>query len=163
VLHIQQQFGLLNWGDAERLGKLRSDLNENHLLDGFAAVLRTRAADCKNPPNTHDGNSLLRECQVSLKIEDRDLTGLDPLDSSMDDGYCVGLVTGILDTHTILGQLQEPLGGRFKPYFCTPGDGLAPTQAIRVVVKYLKENPAKLHEPETMLAMMALSKSFPCK
>ena len=63
----------------------------------------------------------------------------------------------------MLGQLQEPLGGRFKPYFCVPHGGMASAQAIRVVVKFLKENPAKLHQPETMLAMMALLNSFPCK
>ena len=120
-------------------------------------------ADCKNPPNTRDGNSLLRECQVSLKIEDGDVTGLDSVDASMDDGYCVGLITGILDTHGILGQLEESLGGRFKPYFCPSKNQLAVTQAVRIVVKYLRENPSQLHQPETMLAMMALASSFPCK
>ena len=125
----------------------------------FAASVTT--ADCKNPPNTRDGNSLLRECQVSLKIEDGDVTGLDSVDASMDDGYCVGLITGVLDTHGILGQLEESLGGRFKPYFCPSKNQLAVTQ-VRIV-KYLRENPSQLHQPETMLAMMALASSFPCK
>src|SRR5205823_7766803 len=30
-------------------------------------------------PNARDGNSLLRQCEIALKIEDRDLSGLDPV------------------------------------------------------------------------------------
>lgn len=91
-------------------------------------------------PNTHDGESLLRECQAA------------------DDAYCNGLISGIMDTHSILGQIEDRLGGTFIPYFCTQTG----VPAAATVVKYLKDHPSELHEPETMLVMMALASAFPC-
>lgn len=106
-----------------------------------------------------DGNSLLRECQDALKIEAGGLAG-----ARWEAGHCIGLVGGILDTHTMVGQLQEDMGGKFKPYFCLPdGKGIPVMEAIRIVVAYLKLHPAQRNQPETMLVLMALGNSFHCR
>lgn len=44
---------------------------------------------------------------------------------------------------------------------CLPDD--APiAQYARVVVRWLREHPEKLHEPKSMLVMEALEDAFPC-
>ena len=46
--------------------------------------------------------------------------------------------------------------------FCLPGDGIPVIQAVRVVVKYLSDNPQDLHEDGMALTINALKASFPC-
>jgi hypothetical protein len=50
-----------------------------------------------------------------------------------------------------------------KALFCTPESGITNDQAARVVVKYLREHPERLHEKESLLAMAAFAEAFPCK
>jgi anti-sigma regulatory factor (Ser/Thr protein kinase) len=47
--------------------------------------------------------------------------------------------------------------------FCVPDSGIPVIQAMRVVVKYLKEHPEQLHEDGMGLTVAALKDSFPCK
>ncbi|MNC75341.1 hypothetical protein D3C75_1268560 [compost metagenome] len=46
---------------------------------------------------------------------------------------------------------------------CWPKDGISNQQAVRIVVKYLNDNPAKLNKDQTFLTMMALREAYPCK
>lgn len=43
-----------------------------------------------------------------------------------------------------------------------PSDGVTYGQIVRIVNKYLKDNPAKLNMPADLLTLDALKKSFPC-
>ena len=46
---------------------------------------------------------------------------------------------------------------------CFPKEGIANEQAVRIVVKYLKDNPNRLHENEIALIMIALMHAYPCE
>jgi len=61
--------------------------------------------------------------------------------------YCLGYVVSATDTHTLL--TCPPVG-------VTKGD------LKRVVVKYLEENPGKLHESASISVLNALLEAFPC-
>ncbi len=45
---------------------------------------------------------------------------------------------------------------------CFPEKGIKNDQGVRVVIKYLKDNPAKLHENEILLIMLAYANAYPC-
>jgi hypothetical protein len=73
------------------------------------------------------------------------------VDEEYDAGFCSGLVEGVIfgrnmsDTSTI----------------CPP-EGVTLLQSMRVVVKYLEGNPAKLNLHESLLVELVLAKAFPC-
>ena len=45
--------------------------------------------------------------------------------------------------------------------FCPP-DGTTNGQAVRIVVKYLRDHPEELHKHDSVLAFTALKAAFPC-
>ncbi len=61
--------------------------------------------------------------------------------------FCAGLVEGLVSA---------------DPDSCPPTDATN-AQAIRVVVKYIEDRPARLHERFNKLALEALRAAFPCK
>ena len=95
-----------------------------------------------------DGNQLLRECRYFVT---EDVATISNFGSAM---RCGGLVKGVWQT----GQVYSTLTGG---NLCTP-DGATTSQMIRVVVKFLEENPERLHRPEVFLVTMALADAFPC-
>lgn len=97
-----------------------------------------------------DGNSLLHECSQALAIRD------DAKNVTNDAYHCAGYVQGARDIGDLFGA--RPNGG---PLWCLPGE-VSTEQTIRVVVKYLKENPADLHRPAVALVAVALASAFPC-
>ncbi len=107
--------------------------------------------------NAHaDGNKLLEYCQVTLNQID---TRIPPSDfvTALNSGRCLGFVKGVRSTMQIL--LSDEYHTRHRVCFPTnSNDG----QIIRVVVKYLKDNPERLHENETLLAMTAIQSAFRC-
>lgn len=74
-------------------------------------------------------------------------------------GRCLGLIHGVLATHQMIRSEMK------DKYFCPPNEGMGMRsgQAIRIVVKHLKENPSKLHENDVFLILDALNRTFPCK
>jgi hypothetical protein len=70
-----------------------------------------------------------------------------PPELLFDAGMCVGIVNGI--NFTDLGV-------------CPPA-GATSEQAVRVVVKYIDDRPAKLNENFKTLALEALRVAWPCK
>ncbi|MDP9160720.1 MAG: hypothetical protein M3O09_10910 [Acidobacteriota bacterium] len=61
-------------------------------------------------------------------------------------GYCVGIVSGVSNTSTLV---------------CPP-IGVTRGQEIKVVQKFLADNPEKLQLRNTTLVEAALAKAFPC-
>jgi hypothetical protein len=64
-----------------------------------------------------------------------------------DVGYCAGLIDGL-----VFGNSDV----------CPPADATH-EQGLRVVVKYIDDRPARLHEEFYKLALEALRAAFPCK
>ena len=107
------------------------------------------------------GNDVLNSCQTAVRLFDN--SG-GPSAEHFDGGWCFGWVKGALE----LTKLHNEWTGfvKQKPtllQFCVPDSGIPVVQAVRVVVKYLKEHPEQLHEDGMGLTVAALKDSFPCK
>ena len=70
--------------------------------------------------------------------------------------YCLGYVTGIVEATDTYVEWKKMESG-----FCIPA-GVSRGQLESVAVKYLKDNPSKLHLNAASLVANALSHSFPC-
>jgi hypothetical protein len=107
------------------------------------------------------GNDVLTKCQAAVRLFDNNGG---PSGEQYDSGWCIGWVTGALqltrmhnDWATFVKQKPSLL------QFCVPNPGIPVIQAVRIVVKYLKEHPEQLHDDGMGLTIAALKDSFPCK
>lgn len=102
-----------------------------------------------------DGSAFLQACSAAVKQSDGAQVSQE---EAMDALYCASYVSGFLDatslaTATTKGQRN----------ICTPERGVTNDQAIRILVKYLRENPQTLHQSGRMSLYISLAKAFPCK
>jgi hypothetical protein len=101
-----------------------------------------------------DGNELLRQCQYYIKLADG---GAVRTDVHFDAGECSGFVEGVVaSTFFYSNDLKK------DEKFCVPGT-VTYSQSVRVVVKYLKDNPKQLNKSRTGLVWAALKDAYPCK
>lgn len=107
------------------------------------------------------GNDLLKQCShaIAAMDDEQQLQGTQNLDVA----FCFGYISGVRD-----GAMSYQVFDRSKRQdtferFCLPKEGIENGQMVRIVVKYLKDNPAKLHERAEWLILDALSNAFPCK
>jgi len=71
--------------------------------------------------------------------------------------HCIGYVTGILDgIQLVFGVRPE------SKFFCPPTSGMSVDQQIRIVTKWLEDNPKELHKGARMSVLIAYAKAFPC-
>lgn len=102
-----------------------------------------------------DGSRFLRACGAAMKQAD----GIQISDAELTESiWCIGYVSGFLDSLSISAKANP---GR-QPA-CLPIQGIANDQAIRIFVKYLRENPGQLHESGRMSFMVSLARVFPCR
>ena len=97
------------------------------------------------PAQAITGNKLLEVCEDG---EDQSLST-----HFQNNAYCAGYITGITDGLRYLD---------FENRFCLP-KGVTHGQTQKVVVKYLRENPQRLHEHYVPIILSALKEAFPCK
>ena len=100
------------------------------------------------------GNDLLPMCNAAINYVYNNEASGDV--SKM--GYCLGMLQGVLN----LNSLYRIEFGN-KALFCLPSKAITGGQAARMVVKYLKEHPERLHEKYIILVGAALREAFPCK
>lgn len=101
------------------------------------------------------GSELLRQCQNSIKHIEDDYKDLDLFYS----GYCLGLLNGFAKAYQQSHIFYE-LGAE-KKLPCVPAEATG-DQLIRILVKYLKDKPERLHEPYGPLVYSALAGAFAC-
>jgi hypothetical protein len=70
--------------------------------------------------------------------------------------FCLGYLSGLLDMTAIWEVTAGPRG-----VFCVPR-GVLRAHAARIVVHYLHEHAAKLHEDGAALIILAMKEAFPC-
>jgi len=105
-----------------------------------------------------NGNLLLQACTLGIRFDNSPQAFIQGKpDEYWGAGYCLGLVRGLV-TMNDAWQHDTKDASRF---FCTPLSNTT-GQFIRVVVKYLKEHPERLHEQDMGLATVALRDAFPC-
>lgn len=103
----------------------------------------------------NDGNKFLRSCSAGIRSAD----GGQLSDAELTDAwYCVAYISGFLDA-TVL-TLKFAKG---NSEICLPERGVGVDQAMRIFVKYLRDNPQILHESGRTSLYIALGKTFPCR
>ncbi len=76
------------------------------------------------------------------------------------DAACLGWVEGFTDGFLVHDELLGvPRRDRLA---CVPR-GVTTIQIVRVIKKYLADNPEKAHRPTRYIAALALAGAFPCK
>ena len=73
---------------------------------------------------------------------------------------CLSWVEGFRDGFTVHDEL---LGVPAKDRMVCIPRGVTTIQTLRVIKKYLTDNPAKAHRPTRYNASVALARAFPCK
>jgi len=102
--------------------------------------------------SAYDGNELLRQCQQYIRAAD-DEKNYDRIDA----GMCGGFIQGVDSTFAMLGDNLKK-----DARLCMP-QGVTNSQLVRVVVKYLKDNPKLLNLHKVALSWAALRDAYPCK
>lgn len=68
-------------------------------------------------------------------------------------GWINGAVQGAFRTMTLETE---------KPEYCTPSVGGSNGQYVAVFLKFLRDNPAKRHQPAIYLFHQSMAEAFPC-
>ena len=89
------------------------------------------------------GNKLLEHCEKG--------------GASFAEGYCWGYVIGLADRSISAENIER----KSDPSPCISA-GATVRQMVRVTVKYLRENPGKLHLDAAQLVWKGLARAFPC-
>ncbi len=76
------------------------------------------------------------------------------------DAMCVGWVEGFADGFLVHEELLSV--PRKDRMVCVPR-GVTTIQTVRVIKKYLADNPGKAHRPTRYIASLALAGAFPCR
>lgn len=114
-------------------------------------LLRLCAIMLLSPPiiAAADGNELLKSCNFAIRYQD----GSDKTDEAgINAVYCTAYLHGIHD-----GINLRDTGARY----CLPSP-LPNQQVVRIVVKFLNDNPSLLHLDASILAVGALAQAYPC-
>jgi Rap1a immunity proteins len=102
------------------------------------------------------GNAFLRVCS-SVEKEQRTPT------INQDDTGCILYIAGFVqgveigNTATMLQLKPTPV----PLPFCRP-EGVETGQLVKIVLKYIRENPEDAHHDTMMIALWAFQKAFPC-
>jgi len=82
---------------------------------------------------------------------------------ALDTGYCAGYVAGITDFETMQVALEKREHVKSSAvHFCRP-ETVPNGQIMKVIGKWLNDNPDKLHWRADTIIVKALSEAFPCK
>jgi len=101
------------------------------------------------------GNAFLRLCSA---IDKEDKTSTEWAHVMA----CTGFVTGFTRGVEFGSLYVEDKAHKKVPHlFCTPSE-IENGQIIRIVLKYIRDNPAEAHLPTGALVVDALQKAFPC-
>ena len=103
----------------------------------------------------YDGNKLYKDCTPNVLLNQG---RTDLLNETM--WFAVGMCTG--NIIGVMGFLSEYGQQISVPQVCLP-DTMEAGQAIKVVFKYLEENPEKLHQSAGSLIYAALYKAYSCE
>jgi|SRR5215467_6927235 len=124
------------------------------LLVAASFFLLCTSSAFARPQSEGSGNDILSKCQTAMRIIDEQRES--GIGSGVGDAsWCIGWVTAVVETN-LLRTKTDPV------HFCAPKE-MQIGQAVRVIVKYLRDHPERLHERGIILALTALQDGFPCK
>jgi hypothetical protein len=100
-----------------------------------------------------DGNELLQQCTQAERLMDGETT---------DDEFGAGLWLGTIAGVQMTLKIVRTNGGDDAAINTYIPSGVNNGQGVRVVLAYLRANPAMLHELDMALIILALNAAFPC-
>lgn len=96
-----------------------------------------------------DGNELMNKCAATERFMDRrDLQGND-----LDIGYCLGYLQGVRNVMQVFQR---------ETNICWPKKGIDNGQAVRIIMKYMRDNPSTLHEDQLVIVIRAFRQAYSC-
>ena len=128
------------------------------VLLGFFLVCPPASISQKNaaeqPDISRSGKDFLEVCSSVDSEGNRDAARMQR------DATCLGWIAGFTDGFLVYGELLSvPRRDRMA---CVPR-GVTTIQIVRVIKKYLADNPGKAHRPTRYIASIALAGAFPCR
>ena len=99
-----------------------------------------------------DGNLFLDQCSEAERLYSGESTV-----TNYNVGYCIGVIHTMQHLFLVMKLSDDPLFNTCIPTEVSTG------QLIRVLLLYLRNNPATLHEDELNLAVLAFMGSYPCR
>jgi len=106
---------------------------------------------------SRSGNAFLQDCSVVDKSVN-DLKSSQLLAANVCLSYVKGLLDGVL---LQISLSRSPSHVELFPY-CVSGD-VSNLQVARILLKYIRANPATAHLPTAALFGSAMKEAFPCK
>jgi Ssp1 endopeptidase immunity protein Rap1a len=108
----------------------------------------------EQPDISRSGRDFLEVCSSVDSEGNRDA------DRVYRDATCLGWIAGFTDGFLVYGELLSvPRRDRMA---CVPS-GVTTIQIVRVIKKYLADNPGKTRRPTRYIASIALAGAFPCR
>ncbi|MGH9733808.1 MAG: Rap1a/Tai family immunity protein [Candidatus Acidiferrales bacterium] len=99
----------------------------------------------------------MRNCESAARLgPGTKRVAIDDIQQAVDGSFCKGYVLGVVDSLVGVSAVEK------QPSICISADA-ATDQLLRVVAKYLADNPAKLNEPAGALVAGAMADAFPCR
>jgi hypothetical protein len=121
----------------------------------YACGVSVSAQTTKEYPY-ESGNAFVRLCSG---VEQAQRTDADPQLGVGCILYIVGIVDGV-ETGNLTTMIQmRPT--TVPKSFCRP-DSVENGQLVKIVLKYVRENPEEAHQPTRFVALWAFQKAFPC-
>ena len=117
---------------------------------GMAAGLALAGAIATGGAIAADGNELLKWCKNASSDNTEVM-------ESFTAGFCLGTMQTVGELSPFINEGLDPAHKMCPPSAITNG------QAAKITVKYLQQNPEKLHLNGTALTIMALQNAYPCK
>jgi len=123
-------------------------------LPFFLLAVVPLSAKVQELPET-SGNAFLRLCSAIEKEDD--VTQAEMVRVASCIGYVVGIMDGVLYEHS---YAETKTSRKIPSLYCIPD--VEHGQLIRVVLKYIRDNPAEANMPTGALVVNALTKAYPC-
>jgi hypothetical protein len=101
-----------------------------------------------------DGNYLLARCSQAIALLDGKSEGWEQLTKATE---CTAYLDGLVEMNEAYRKVFESS----PAIFCAP-EGITGNQAARVVDKYLRDHPERLHESALALSIYSFQEAFPC-
>ena len=105
------------------------------------------------------GNDFVRICSVINRVDQVDHLSDQ---ETVDGGECAGYVMGLMDGVYMQHMFSKAYGDKSDVAYCFPDSGIPISQQIRIVLKYINDNPERAHLRTGRLAIEAFHKTFPC-
>jgi hypothetical protein len=105
---------------------------------------------------SYDGAALSLDCALAVKQYDAGAKKAEPSEEGLAAERCRSFILGVF---SVLQSLQV---NKESFVLCAPAN-VHQEQTVRIVAKWLKDNPSKLHLSAQHAASVSLREAFPCQ